>query len=32
VIATYPDVAKKLEGMLTQWEKTAKINPRGFLD
>ena len=32
VIATYPDVAEKLEGMLVQWEKTAKKNPRGFLD
>ena len=32
VIATYPDVAGKLEGMLAQWEKTAEKNPRGFLE
>jgi uncharacterized sulfatase len=32
VIATYPEVAEKLEGMLVQWEKKAKKNPRGFLD
>ena len=32
VIATYPDVARKLDGMIAQWEKTAEKNPRGFLE
>jgi len=32
VINTYPDVAGKMNGMLVEWEKLTKKNPRGFLD
>lgn len=31
VIATYPDVAEKMRGLLVEWERWAKKNPRGFL-
>lgn len=31
VIDTYPDVAKKLHGILIEWEEQSKKNPRGFL-
>lgn len=30
VIDTHPDVARKLAGMLAQWEQVTNSNPRGF--
>ena len=32
LINTYPEIAEKLHGMLVEWEKQTKNNPRGFLD
>lgn len=32
VIDTYPDVAKRMDAMLINWEKLTKKNTRGFLD
>lgn len=31
VINTYPEIAKKMEDILVQWEQQTKKNPRGFL-
>ncbi len=31
VINTYPDVARKMHGLLVEWEGQIKKNPRGFL-